>query len=210
MSFATATNNSFFFFLSDSILRIINEFLSQINKCLASIEINYEWDDWFVDDFHKSSQFFFSLNQYLLEDNAYINRIYLITSYKASHMNNLTIREFNRSLSRMRIDIELAFEILKEWWKRLTRLSLRIRDQKSYIYVIQWIIACVVLHNILLNFENEWDEEEEWWTAEEEIHDDEFQNLTAMQLNKGTTKRKYVKELVLDRSNSWDNLIDQY
>ncbi len=128
-----------------------------------------------------------------------------MTSYKASHTNNFRIRQFNRRLSRLRIDIKHAFEILKKRWKSLIELRLQIRNKKNYIYVIRWITIYVMLHNILLSIQNEWDKNEEWWTFEKkEAHEDEMKHLTSRQLMKNTTKKEHVKELILTKSNSWN------
>jgi hypothetical protein len=67
-----------------------------------------------------------------------------ITSYKTSHIKNSDVRRFNRRFSRIRIDIEHAFEMLKERKKSLIKLGLRIHDLKNYIFAIRWIIACVI------------------------------------------------------------------
>lgn len=58
---------------------------------------------------------------------------------------------------------------------------------------MQWITACVILHNIFLEIQDDWDEEEGWWTPEEEeAHETEIKIATAKQLIEGTTKREYV------------------
>lgn len=31
-----------------------------------------------------------------------------------------------------------------------------------------WIIVCIVLHNILLDLNNTWDQEEVWWSKEKQ------------------------------------------
>ena len=83
-------------------------------------------------------------------------------------MNERINRKFNKKLSRVRIDIEHAFGMLKGRWKSLTGLRVRVNKQERYMYAAQWITACVVLHNILLKCDDRWDEDEGWWTPEEE------------------------------------------
>ncbi len=151
----------------------------------------------FVDDLHQHSTSYFSSDQYLLSDNVYINILYVITLYKASHIKHFEVRRFNRRLSRVRIDIEHAFDMLKDKWKSLIKLRLRIRDRKNYIFAIRWIIACLILHNILLNIQNNWDEDEEWWTSENETHEKELKLLSDQQLIEKLNKRNHVKRLIL-------------
>lgn len=152
-----------------------------------------------AEDLHKRLDSYFSDDQYLLKDSAYINSSILITLYKSSHTKRSEIRRFNKRLSRIRIDIEHAFEILKDRWKSLTELRIRVQNKKSYIYVIRWIIACVVLHNILLKIQNDWNEDEKWWTAKEEnSHDEELRQLHDQQMTTELMKKNHVKELILD------------
>lgn len=51
-------------------------------------------------------------------------------------------KEFNRSLSIVRIDIEHAFGMLKDRWKSLTGLRLILTTQKKYEFACMWITAC--------------------------------------------------------------------
>ena len=149
-------------------------------------------------DLNRNPHLYFSEGQYLLGDSAYTNSRYLVTPYKAPHTRDANVRKFNRRLSRIRIDIEHTFGILKGRWKSLTGLRLRIRNKKGYIYAIRWITACVVLHNVLLDMHDEWEEEEGWWTSEEEAHDEELKHLATRQMMEGILKREQVKDLVLN------------
>jgi hypothetical protein len=152
-----------------------------------------------AEDLHKHLDLYFSESQYLLEDSAYCNSSTVITSYKSSNIKRSKIRRFNRRLSRIRIDIEHSFEILKDRWKSLTELRIRIQNRRSYIYVIRWITVCIVLHNIILNIQNDWNEDEKWWTIEEEnFHNEELRQLHDQQMMTELIKRNHVKNLILD------------
>jgi hypothetical protein len=121
-----------------------------------------------------------------------------ITSYKAFHIKNSDVRRFNKRLSRIRIDVEHAFKMLKKRWKSLIELRFRIRDFKNYIFAVRWIIACVMLHNILLNIQNDWKKEKEWWTFDEEnAHEKEMQHLNDQQLIERLNKRNHIKRMIL-------------
>jgi hypothetical protein len=61
-----------------------------------------------VDNLHRH------LISYFLSDNVYTNFVYLMSSYKISYTKDLEVRRFNKRLSRVRIDIKHAFEMLKE------------------------------------------------------------------------------------------------
>jgi hypothetical protein len=196
--YVTQTKSSSTFWLIDRILSMISAFSSLMICTKISLLFFLKMrrlTDW---DWFKQLTFDCFQDQYLLNDSAYINIIYLIASYKASHTNDSNVRRFNKRLSRVRIDIEHAFEILKDRWRSLTELRLRVRNKKNYIYVIRWIIACVILHNILLNIKDDWDEKEEWWTSEkEDAHDEKLKQMIIRQLNENIAKREHVKEMIL-------------
>jgi len=67
-------------------------------------------------------------------------------------------KSFNYYLSKIRIDIEHAFGILKGRWKSLCGLRLSIMNNAQYQYAVEWIVACVVLHNILLEIGDDWNQ----------------------------------------------------
>lgn len=66
------------------------------------------------------------------------------------------------------MDIEHAFSILKRQWVSLTGLRLLLESQKSYKFGVKLIITCCVLHNLLLNIEDNWKKHERWWMLKEE------------------------------------------
>lgn len=63
--------------------------------------------------------------------------------------------------------------ILKGRWGSLTGLRLLLRSKNSYKFAVKWITACCVLHNLLLDVEDDWKRHEGWWTPEEEDDHDE-------------------------------------
>jgi hypothetical protein len=147
--FVSRTRNSFISWLIDRILNTINESLSSTIYIKISLTF-FSKIRTRCNVFEYLIDIRYLQEQYLLNDNVYINIIYLIALYKVSHTNNSNIRRFNRRLFRIRINIEHAFESLKNKCRNLTELRLRIKNKKNYTYVIRWIIACVILHNILL------------------------------------------------------------
>ncbi len=147
--------------------------------------------------------------QYLLGDSTYTNINYMIISYKASEKEQFANRRFNKKLSRVRIDIEHIFEMLKERWQSLTKLRLLIRNKKQYRFAVQWITTCVILHNILLKNSDVWDETDEWWDEEDqETHANELMLLNQQQLREETLKREHIKEMMLERRD--ERLIDWF
>ncbi len=82
-------------------------------------------------------------------------------------------RKFNKYFSRFRVRIEHCFGILKERFSSLKELRVRVKDISSHKFVCSWIMACCILHNILIPhleaedyiFESESDSEEDDTTA---------------------------------------------
>lgn len=147
---------------------------------------------------HRNPTEFFGPGQYLLGDAAYTHTKYMVPPYKAPEANRSENRKFNKKLSKVQIDIEHTFEMLKGRWASLTALRLVINTQKQYRYALKWITAYIVLHNILLQLNDEWEKDEGWWTEEEEErHDADINLLDRAMLQEGIGKREAVKRMVL-------------
>ena len=86
-----------------------------------------------------------------------------ITPYKLPAAREKANKAFNFAHSKERIKIEHSFGVLKARWPSLRSLPVRIRHnvQKDHLRVIQWIMACLVLHNFLVLRH----EDESWLTT---------------------------------------------
>ena len=126
--------------------------------------ITHESRVWAATQIHQHPIQYFTPGQYLLGDSAYSPTKYMIPLYKALHTLRHSNQKFNRRLSSIRIDIEHAFGMLKSQWKSLTGLRLILTNHHQYEYACIWITVCMVLHNILLNLNDTWDQEEGWWS----------------------------------------------
>lgn len=76
-------------------------------------------------------------------DSAYPCLIQLLTPYRDNGHQTLAQINFNKTLSRQRIDIEHAFGILKQRFRQLYYCKLR-----GIKLLCHFIRACIVLHNI--------------------------------------------------------------
>lgn len=104
---------------------------------------------------HCESDSYFLAEEYLLGDAAYTNTSHMVTPYKAPASNMRANKRFNQKLSSVQIDIKHAFGMLKGCWQSLTAMRCRIQNSASYAYAVEWITACVVLHNILLGLHDD-------------------------------------------------------
>lgn len=102
-------------------------------------------------------------DQYILADKAYALERHIITPYKEPIAKQPTYTAFNSVLSSHRIWIEHTFGILKARWRSLYDIPTRIGDdaEVGHTRVINWTIACLVLHNMLASMKDN-----ELWLAE--------------------------------------------
>jgi hypothetical protein len=58
-----------------------------------------------------------------------------------------------------------------------------------------------MFHNILLNIQNDWKKQEEWWTSNEEnAHEKEMQHLNDQHLIERLNKRDHIKRMILKKN----------
>ena len=88
-----------------------------------------------------------------MADKAYSLEQHIITPYKGPASRLPDNSAFNSQLSIPRVKIEHAFGILKARWRTIYDIPIRIDidKDKGHKKVINWTMACVVLHNILHN-----------------------------------------------------------
>lgn len=104
----------------------------------------------------------FSGAQHLLGDSAYPLTHRCITPYKTPRGGALENdkKRFNKHFSGLRIRIEHTIGILKERWASLQglphSLTARAEDKK---WILLWIGSCVILHNVLMQRSDTWEEE---------------------------------------------------
>lgn len=84
----------------------------------------------------KDPSAWFSPGEYLLGDSAYPCSITVLPPYRKPQSNQRDNKKFNYQLSRIRVDIEHAFGMLKGRWYSLNGLRIRISDQKRYKFAV--------------------------------------------------------------------------
>ena len=101
---------------------------------------------------------FFDQNQFLLADSAYASDQYTIPAYKGKELLDRRNVDFNYRLAQSRVRIEHAIGVLKGRFSSLRELRTQIRNRKEMKVTIKWIISCVVLHNLLADLKDQWNE----------------------------------------------------
>jgi len=99
---------------------------------------------------------YFGLNQYLLVDSAYANTQHTIPAYKGKALEDPDIKKFNTYLAKARVCNEHAIGILKGCCSSLREIQNKLRSPKELNSFIDWVIVCVILHNMLAKIGDEW------------------------------------------------------
>jgi hypothetical protein len=108
---------------------------------------------------------FFHGEEYILADSAYGLTLTVIPSYKGSAARSPENARFNYLHSTVRIAAEHTIGKLKGRFGSLRGLRICIYDKATHHKALQWVAACFVLHNMLLDI----DEDE---LGEDEINGD--------------------------------------
>ncbi|KNZ45054.1 hypothetical protein VP01_8537g1, partial [Puccinia sorghi] len=88
----------------------------------------------------------------------------MLPAYKGKELLDHQNVDFNYHLAQSQVRIEHAIGILKGQFSSLHELRTQIRNHYEMKDSIQWIISCVVLHNLLEHLKDQWNglyEEEE-------------------------------------------------
>ena len=109
----------------------------------------------------KRSEQFFDPKQYLLGDSAYSPRPYVVSAFKKP-IGGVIGRDrelFNTKMSKPRVTSEHTIGMLKGRWPFLRSIRFQLTEEKSTLEtIIKYISVCVVLHNILIGFDDELEE----------------------------------------------------
>lgn len=101
---------------------------------------------------------YFSKGQYLMADSAYSLTHNCIPAYKAPTANLQENTEFNYCLARSRVRNENCIGILKGRFASLQEMRQQIRNVNDMRIIIDWTVACCVLHNMLACLGDQWDD----------------------------------------------------
>jgi tRNA U34 5-carboxymethylaminomethyl modifying GTPase MnmE/TrmE len=67
------------------------------------------------------------------------------------------------------VAIEHANGILKARWSSLKGIRIQVKKREDFKQVCEHIVVCLILHNLMIDFNDEWEQDEE---VEEEEADD--------------------------------------
>jgi hypothetical protein len=109
---------------------------------------------------------YFSYMEYLLGDSAYSHSSVMVQAFK-KHPNTFYLP---RLLAQVRIASEHCIGILKGRFQCLKRNNIKLKEgRKEVNEIVDLIGACIVMHNLLINFDKDDIPKRWYWEMEEEI-----------------------------------------
>jgi hypothetical protein len=112
----------------------------------------------------------FSAGQYLLADAGYGGTWFMCTPYKHPQAALPHNKLYNELFSSARVTIEHVNGILKGRFSSLRGIRIQVKEVTDFKRINEWILVCLVLHNILLRLNDSWDEEYQNDVEEQEGH----------------------------------------
>jgi len=135
----------------------------------------------------KHPERFFSPGEFLLADAGYAALPFVCVPYKhpcAALPENWL---FNKLVSRAKVCIEHVNGILKGRWMSLRGIRIQVKQKKDFKKVCDHVEVCLILHNLMCDFNDEWDEEieiEEDAGRVEHLLDDELDEISGQELRR--------------------------
>ncbi len=111
----------------------------------------------------------FSRNEYLLADSGFTTSDQMVPMFRKTAGNTIMRGRpayFNTVAATMRYQVEQAIGILKSRWTILRSLPLRLRTTHDQALAHGIIVACVILHNLVVNTDDEPLDDDEYTDAE--------------------------------------------
>lgn len=145
----------------------------------------------------KHPQFFFTDKQWIAGDSAYKNTETVITPYRSSSSEFGERKKFNLYFSKYRVRIEHCLGKLKEIFQSLKELRMRIHNEKSNMFLSDWVMTCCILYNVLHMRNVQINDETEDFSDTEVEACEEGDHETAG--THDSPKRKYIYEIIKNR-----------
>jgi hypothetical protein len=124
------------------------------------------------------------LGEFLIADSGYAASGHLFVPYRQPYASLVHNKVFNKLFSSGREVIEHVNGILKNRFSSLRELRTQIKAKEDFKRVNEWISVCLISHNILLSFSDEWADDiiEAAEPDEDEVVRDDLNNQTAQDL----------------------------
>jgi hypothetical protein len=109
----------------------------------------------------KNPRRFLSLGEFILADAGYALREFVLTPYRLPTAALPHNKLFNESQSSARVTIEHTNGVVKGRWQSLKGIRTQLKNKRELKLVCDHIVVCLILHNLLLDFRDEWENDDE-------------------------------------------------
>jgi hypothetical protein len=106
---------------------------------------------------NNSPELFFADGEFILGDSAYVLSQYMLMPYTGEDASSRENVEFNQVFSGARVIIEHVMGLLKGRWSSLRGIRIQIKTKADFVRVNRWILCCLILHNIVLFCNDQWE-----------------------------------------------------
>lgn len=109
---------------------------------------------------YRNAHNFFSDNEFIISDAGYGLEWFLCSPHRnpAAQLEHNML--FNYLFSQARCKIEHVNGVLKSRFMSLKCLPTQIKGRSDLIFVCRWVTCCIILYNLLIMFDDEWDDED--------------------------------------------------
>ena len=125
----------------------------------------------------KNVRHYLSVGEFLLADAGYALREFVLTPYRLPTASLPHNQMFNEVQSSARVPIEHTNGVLKARFQSLKGIRTQIKNKKELKMVCDHIVVCLILHNLLIDFRDEWELDDDA-EEEEEIDEEEIRQRT--------------------------------
>jgi hypothetical protein len=103
---------------------------------------------------------YFSLHEFLLGDAGFAANFFMLTPYRQPAASLAHNQLYNVLLSSPRQVIEHVNGLLKGRFQSLKGIRIQIKKKEDFKNFVDWIVACLVLHNMFLRYNDSWEDED--------------------------------------------------
>ncbi|KAE9328998.1 hypothetical protein PF008_g16044 [Phytophthora fragariae] len=150
---------------------------ASLNRSQELWDIRKGTADDYTDRVFKALNELSSRGENLLADSAYpadLTPNTIVPAYK-SKSRGTDIADFNTCVSHARVVNEHTIGVFKNRWGSLKELRTQLNGDEDMNHILKWMSAYVILHNMLIEFNDEWSDDECSSSEEEDdIMDDDF------------------------------------
>lgn len=95
--------------------------------------------------------------EYLIGDSAYNCSSTVVASYKGDAADVDRNEDFNWCVAKARVRNEHCIGVMKRRWASLNEIRIELNGENDIGYVLDWIVVCAILHNMLASLGDQWD-----------------------------------------------------